>query len=144
MRSIGSLEGCGPAFAINRDMKHRILIVDDEEPILFAMSDYFASFGYHVDCAQARDEAEALLASTRYSAAIADLRLTGSQGAEGLDIIGSIRERSPSTRIILMTAYGAPEVEMEARRRGVDVVLHKPKPLPEVAHIMFGLLGKEL
>lgn len=122
---------------------HRMLIVDDEEAILFAMSEYFATFGYRVDVARELEEAEAMVTKHQYALVVADLRLTGIYGAEGLELIGTIRERCPRTHVILLTAYGSPEIEMEARRLGVASFLHKPKPLPEVAQIVFGLLGRE-
>jgi DNA-binding response OmpR family regulator len=115
--------------------------VDDEEPILFAMGEYFTTKGYEVDCARETHEAEALLAEHDYALAILDLRLTGTQGAEGLDVIELVRARSPQTRIILLTAYGSREIEAEARRRGADAFLHKPKPLSEVARIASGLMA---
>jgi two-component system response regulator (stage 0 sporulation protein F) len=121
-------------------MGSRILIVDDEIPILFAMREYFTPLGYEVDCAREREEAEAMLANDEFSVVIADLRLTGINGNEGLEIVGFIRERSPDTRIVVLTAYGSPEIEMEARKRGADAFLHKPKPLSEVAQIVAGLL----
>jgi len=120
---------------------YRMLVVDDEEPILFAMREYFSTYGYRVDCARELEEAEALVLKHRYDLVLADLRLTDIYGAEGLSLIGHVRECSPRTHIILLTAYGSPEVEHEARRLGVASVLHKPKPLPEVAQIVFGLLG---
>jgi DNA-binding response OmpR family regulator len=119
---------------------YRMLVVDDEEPILFAMREYFSTYGYKVDCARELEEAEAMVLKYRYDLVVADLRLTDVYGAEGLSLIGHIRECSPRTHIILLTAYGSPEVEREARRLGVASVLHKPKPLPEVAQIVFGLL----
>jgi DNA-binding response OmpR family regulator len=121
---------------------HRILIIDDEEPILFAMREYFEVLGYRVDCAQEAEEAEALLAHVRYDAVIADLRLTGIYRTEGLGIIASVRERCPWARTVLLTAYGSSEIEDEARRLGVDSFLHKPKPLTEVAEVVAGLLGR--
>lgn len=124
-------------------MGHRLLVVDDEEPILFAMGEYLSAQGYQVDCAREMEEAEALVANIHYSAVIADLRLTGTHGAEGLEIIAYVRERCPRTRIILLTAYGSPQIEGEARRRGVDAFLHKPMPLAGVAQIVLNLLGPE-
>jgi len=118
----------------------RLLIVEDEESIAFAMKRYFTGRGFLVDCAREREEAEALVANKRYAVVIADLRLTGVHGAEGLDIIGYVRERCPWARTILLTAYGSPEVEAEARSRGVDAVIRKPKPLPDLAQVVFGLL----
>lgn len=121
-------------------MSHRLLVVDDEDPILFAMREYFTTRGYIVDCAREMEEAEAMLLNRPYSAVIADLRLTGSHGAEGLEIVSHVRECCPRTRIVLLTAYGSPDVESEARRRGVDAFLHKPMPLAAVAQIVLGLL----
>jgi CheY-like chemotaxis protein len=122
-------------------MAHRILVVDDEEPILFALREYFTALGYEVDAAREAAEAQAFLCRVRYDLVIADLRLCGSQGAQGLEVLAHAREQAPATKTILLTAYGSPEVEREARDRGVDALLHKPKPLPEVARIVVGLLG---
>jgi DNA-binding NtrC family response regulator len=117
-------------------MSNRILVVDDEDPILFAMKEYFMTQGYGVDCAREFEEAEALLANVCYSVVIADLRLTGINGVEGLELVVSVRQRSPQTRIIILTAYGSPETEKEALRRGVDAFLRKPIPLPQLAQIL--------
>jgi DNA-binding response OmpR family regulator len=132
----------GRALALSLNTTTRILIVDDEEPILFAMREYFAAKGWTVDCARETQEADALLSENEYGVAILDLRLSGTPGAEGLDLIESVRARSPQTRIILLTAYGSREIEAEALRRGADAFLHKPKPLSEVARIASGLMGR--
>jgi DNA-binding NtrC family response regulator len=116
-------------------MNEKILIVEDETSILFALSEYFSTLGYQVDSAREWEEAEALLATRKYRLVLTDLRLTGFGGVEGLEIIGSVRQRSPETRIILLTGYGSSDVEEEARRRGVDALLFKPTPLQEVARI---------
>jgi two-component system response regulator (stage 0 sporulation protein F) len=128
---------------VGQDAPHRLLIVDDEEPILLAMEEYFHTVGYEVDCVRELEEAEALLSKLRYALVVADLRLTGIYGVEGLELVGYIRQRCPHTRMILLTAYGTPEIEAEARRLGVDAFIYKPKPLPELAQIVFALLGRE-
>jgi DNA-binding response OmpR family regulator len=120
----------------------RMLVIDDEDAIRFAAKEYFEAQGFEVDCAQELEEAEALLSNLKYAIVIADLRLTGIYGTEGLSLVGFVRERCPGTRIILLTAYGSPEIEQEARRLGVDCFLRKPKPLPDVAQIALGLLGR--
>jgi DNA-binding NtrC family response regulator len=121
-------------------MSERILLVDDEQAILFAMRDYFTAYGYEVDCSREVEEAEALLANIHYDVVIADLRLTGLNGTEGLRILEYIRERCPWTSVIILTAYGFPEIESEAVKRGVDAFLRKPKPLPQIAQVVFGLI----
>ncbi|HKX27760.1 MAG TPA: response regulator [Blastocatellia bacterium] len=119
---------------------HRILIVDDEESIRFAMSEYFKTHGYLVDCAQDVREAEANLTCHSYSVVIADLRLEGLGDIGGLEVVRLVEERYPETRVIVLSAYGAPEVEEETGRYGIRIFLRKPQPLPEVAQIVLGLL----
>lgn len=106
------------------------------------MREYFATKGFSVDCARETAEAQALLHENAYALAILDLRLSGTPGAEGLDLVASVRAQSPRTRIILLTAYGSREIEAEAKRLGADAFLHKPKPLAEVAQIASGLMGR--
>jgi CheY-like chemotaxis protein len=122
-------------------VKQKILVVDDEEAILTAMRNYFGHLGYEVDCAREREEAEALIGSVQYACVIADLRLTAAHGADGLEVLATVRQRCPSTRTIILTAYGSPAVESEAKRRGVDAFLHKPRPLADVAQVVMGLVG---
>lgn len=114
-------------------MRGTILIVEDEASALFAMEEYFKLLGYAVDCARDKDEAERLLAEGQYEVVITDLRLSGTGGTEGLEIIDTLRGRA---RSILLTAFGSPEIESQARERGADVFLQKPKPLSEVAEIV--------
>ena len=121
----------------------RILIVDDEDAILFSMKEYLSGQGFAVDCAQEMEEAEALLANIQYAAVIVDLRLTGTNGTEGLEIVRYIKERCPWTRIVLLTAYGSPEVELEARRRGIDAFLQKPMSLSKVERIVCEVIGSQ-
>jgi DNA-binding response OmpR family regulator len=123
-------------------MSARILVVDDEEPILFAISEYFEPLGYQVDCARELEEAEALLSHVRYALMIADLRLTGIHSNEGLELIRFARDRSPWTRIIVLTGYGSADMEAEALGRGVDAFLQKPMPLAELAEIVAALTRK--
>ncbi len=117
-------------------------MVDDEAAIRFALTEYFRESGWVVDAAAEKEEAEALLACTEYAVVIADLRLTGIYGIEGLDIIQWSRHLRPETRVVLLTGNGTPEIEAEARRRGADAFLHKPLPLPQLEAVVDSLVGK--
>ncbi len=118
-----------------------ILIVEDEDSTRFAMQDYFRSLGHDVDGAADRHEAEAKLASGSYHLVITDLRLGRRPNLEGLEVVRFARERSHSTKVIVLTAFGTPEAEKEAHRRGVDRFLHKDMPLAEVAKIALEALA---
>lgn len=121
----------------------QLLIIDNEETIIFALKRYFSKLSYRVDAASELEEAEALVAHTHYDLVIADLSLTAGGSTEGLELLRFLRARSPETRAIVLTAFGTPAVEREAMRRGARAVLAKPQPLPELARVAGELLGAQ-
>lgn len=132
----------GKKLAETRIMRPKILIVDDEKAILFAMREYFSAYDYAVECARTKQEAETFLLQGSYSVLITDLRLTGSEDVDGLDVAQFGHKRYPSMRIILLTAYGTPEIERSAYERGVNVCLSKPRPLDELLDTTSRLLDE--
>jgi len=116
----------------------RILIVDDEESILFAMRDYLSGFSYHIDVAQNQSDALEQLSNNQYLALIIDLRLSDNKDSGGLEIVEYVRGRwsKSETRIIVFSAYGSPENQKNAFNLGVDIFLHKPTLLSEVVRIL--------
>ena len=113
----------------------RVLFVDDEESILFALRDYFGPAGYDVSAACGVPEAEALLAQHTFEVVIIDLRLGCEKPALGLDLVGRVRARHPATAVVLFTAHGSSDVACEARRLGA-VFLEKPLPLPVLQSVI--------
>ena len=120
--------------------RRNLLVVDDEESICFSMREYFSQHGYRVDTAREMDEAEGLIKKTSYKVIIQDLRLGLTRHPDGIEIIKLVHQRSPETRIVVLTSYGSQEVEEEARRAGADAFLRKPKPLSQVAQVVQGLI----
>ena len=120
--------------------RRNLLVVDDEESICFSMREYFSQHGYRVDTAREMEEAEGLIKKTSYKVIIQDLRLGLTRHPDGIEIIKLVHQRSPDTRIVVLTSYGSQEVEEEARRAGADAFLRKPKPLSQVAQVVQGLI----
>jgi DNA-binding response OmpR family regulator len=120
--------------------KPNILIVDDEEPTLLAMSEYFTDRGFTVDCSRDSGEAEALLMANAYAAMITDLELAEPGERQGLHLISLARTRRPDICIILLTGYEYPQVEAEARRLGADAFVLKPRPMSELRQTVCDLL----
>jgi DNA-binding response OmpR family regulator len=121
-------------------MADRILIIDDDEQLVDAYRDYLAETGYEVDCAQELEEAQTLLSHFSYSIVITDLRLSR-LAFGGLDVIKHVRESSAQTRIIVLTAYGWPELKAEATASGADAFLRKPMRLKELGKTIVQLAG---
>jgi len=107
-------------------MQKQVLVVDDETTILLAFKKILQKPGINVDTAESIDDVKGLLNKTCYDAVIADLRLSGISGEEGLEIIRFVKERNPNTKIILMTAYGSQDVMKRAYDLGAAFYFEKP------------------
>jgi DNA-binding NtrC family response regulator len=81
--------------------QRHILIVDDDEPVLLAMAEYFTHRGFTVNCARNVREAETLLAANHFATVITDLQLTAGNDRQGFDLITYIRQRRLSVCTIL-------------------------------------------
>ena len=103
-----------------------MLVVDDETTILIAFKKLFQTPNVLVDTAESIEDAEALLNQRTYEAVIADLRLSGVSGEEGLDIIRSVKKRHSNTQVILITAYGSQEIMEKAYSLGAAYYFEKP------------------
>ena len=120
----------------------RILLVDDEKSIVFAVRQYFLKRGYVVDCAGTSEQALELLAAEHYAVAIVDVELRGSlDSSDGLNLAQFIRCHAPTTVIIILTALETPETEFRAKKAGVHSYLHKPTPLAQIADVALELMG---
>ncbi len=101
----------------------RILVVDDEETILFVISKVLESHGYQVFAVTSAEKARELLDVTTVDAALLDLVLPGQSGLELLRIIK--REHS-DTEVIMMTSHASIDTAVQAMREGAYDYLHKP------------------
>lgn len=114
-------------------MSPSILIVDDEPAILFAISEFFTSHGYAVECASEVEEAQALLSNFDFDVVVTDINLSPLAHAGGLLVITCIRERGLRARVVVITAHATPAITAEAHRLGIDLFLRKPIALAELA-----------
>jgi len=102
-------------------MKHRVLIVEDEEKLRRVIELQLISAGFEADLARTAEEGLAL--ADRADLILTDLRLPG---MDGLEFIKRIRRQNSRTPIIVMTAYGTVENAVEAMKAGALDFLPKP------------------
>lgn len=120
-----------------RRTDRRILLVDDENSVLFAINEYLTLRGHEVHRAADRESAEQLLASRPFSWVVTDLHLTPARAGEGLSIVRLARSAG-AERIVLLTAHGSPEIVREAEECGVDQVIAKPVLLADLERVLGG------
>jgi DNA-binding NtrC family response regulator len=121
-------------------MNNRILIVDDDDQLVEAYRDYLSGLGYPVDTAGEIEEAQTLMSHFSYSVVITDLRLSRLSFG-GLELVKFVRSLAIPTRVVVLTAYGWPELKAEASNQGVDAFLRKPMRLSDLAKTVEILSG---
>ncbi len=104
----------------------KILIVDDEPTILLTLSHLLSNKDIVVITSSRIEEAEEALARYTFDLVIADIRLSGMYGIEGLELLSYVKKISPSTEVIIMTAYGSDEIKDDAYGRGAIYYYEKP------------------
>lgn len=108
----------------------RVLVVDDEPLIRWSVSESLADLG--MDVQQAADAASALrkvtTASLPFHVVVLDLRLPDMRD---LSLLATLRQLLPGARLILMTAFGSPDISTEAALLGARVI-NKPFELHDM------------
>lgn len=118
-----------------------ILIVEDSFGIAQALQRSLSLYRdgiYQVESCNSGEAALKRLHETAYDLLITDLRLPG---FDGLGLIQRAYQVRPGLRSLLITAYGSPEVEDQARQL-VDAYLPKPFRLADLLDLVENLLAK--
>ncbi|EPR44152.1 two component, sigma54 specific, transcriptional regulator, Fis family [Desulfovibrio sp. X2] len=122
------------------DSAPRILIVDDDIAFQGMLREAVGEKGFAVDCAASAEEGIRTAASGVYNLILLDVRLPGMSGIEA---IPHFREASPSTEIIIMTAYAEKDSAVQAIRRGAYDYFTKPFSLAEMEIVIRRALEKQ-
>lgn len=118
----------------------RILVVDDDDRVRrLVQAGLVKEKGWEVSTASDGEEAMRKISAHAFDLVITDLRMPGMQG---LELIRLIKDASPSTQAILLTAYGSEEVQEEAEALAIHSYLTKPVPIPEIRRIAREALEK--
>jgi DNA-binding NtrC family response regulator len=101
----------------------RVLIADDERNIRKNLGMVLQAAGYLVDEASDGDEALALCKQNHPDIAFVDLQMPK---MPGLDVLAHVRNLSPKTAVVIITAYGSAANAVEAMKLGAVDFLEKP------------------
>jgi len=112
----------------------RVLVVDDEPLIRWSVHEVLRESGHEV--AEASDGASALrqLADAGpFDVVVLDFRLPDS---DDLRLLETIRKLTPGSAVIMMTAFGTPEMVAGALALGASRVLTKPFDVHDLAALV--------
>lgn len=108
----------------------RILVVDDEVGLRNSLKELLSET-YDVETAEDGEKALQLIQEKSFEIILSDLKMPK---LDGLGLLAKIRETSPLTSFILMTAQGSIEGAVAAIHAGADDYLSKPIEFAEVFH----------
>jgi len=118
-----------------------VLVVDDEPLIRWSVCEVLDESGHEV--AEARDGAAALRQlseGTPFDVIVLDYRLPDSND---LRLLETIRRLMPDSAVIMMTAFGTPEMVAGALALGVFKVLAKPFDMHDLARLVAEASGSQ-
>jgi CheY-like chemotaxis protein len=131
-------ESAGP---VERGNGERILLVDDEEPLLAVTAEALKRLGYEPHACADGDAALAAFraAPGRFDAVVTDEVMPGLTGTQ---LAAALRAQRPGLPTLLVSGYIGPKISERAADAGVDEILMKPVQSRELAAALARVLRK--
>ncbi|OGU07759.1 MAG: Fis family transcriptional regulator [Geobacteraceae bacterium GWC2_58_44] len=104
-------------------MRHKILVIDDDNSLRRVLEYNLQEEGYEVQTASSGEEGLYWFGQSQPGLVITDMKMSG---MDGLMVLKSIKERSPETLVIIITAFGTVDVAVEAMKAGALDYITKP------------------
>jgi DNA-binding NtrC family response regulator len=113
--------------------EYRVLLVDDEEEFVSALSERLELRGIEVDSVLNGEEALDRLVEKEFEVVILDVLMPG---LGGLEVLKKIKSTHPNTQVILLTGHGSTREGIEGMRLGAFDYLIKPVDIEEMLEKM--------
>lgn len=110
-----------------------LLLVDDDEPFLRRLAKAMEKRGFEILTAGSVAEGKAIALSRPPAFAVVDLRL---EDGNGLDVVETLREKRPDSRIVVLTGYGAIATAVAAVKIGATDYLSKPADATDITNAL--------
>src|SRR5215472_18752527 len=104
-------------------MMGRILIVDDEKALLFALRGLLSKEGYEVETATSGEEALRRIETGSFHLVVTDLSMNA---VSGMDVLERGRALDPDLAVVMITAHGSEKAAVQAMKLGATDYLPKP------------------
>jgi len=111
----------------------RILVVDDEAIVRESLSNWFEEDGHTVRAVADAREALGALKQGHWELALVDIKMPG---MDGLELQRRVREVSPETIVIIMTAFASVDTAVQALKEGAYDYITKPFDPEHLTHLI--------
>jgi DNA-binding NtrC family response regulator len=104
-------------------MKPIVVVIDDDASLRRVLEYNLQEAGYAVAAAASGEEGLALFDEVSPAIVITDMKMPG---MDGLQVLKAVKERSPDTPVIVITAFGTVDIAVEAMKAGAYDYITKP------------------
>jgi two-component system, NtrC family, response regulator PilR len=118
----------------------RILIVEDERSMREVLKILLEEEAYTVTTASDGMEGIERIRSNIFDLVITDIKMPK---ADGFEVLREVKEISPNTVVLMVTAFGTTESAIEAMKQGAYDYVHKPFKIDEIRLIVQKALEKK-
>jgi DNA-binding NtrC family response regulator len=117
-----------------------VLVVDDEPLVRWSIAETLRTRGYEVTEASNADGTIRAIADQGLlpDVVLLDLRLPD---CDDMSLLATLRRIVPDARVIVMSAFGTPEIFEAVRHLGVETIIEKPFDLDRVETLIGAALG---
>ena len=119
----------------------KILVVDDEQSLRDFLAIMLKKEGHEVVTADSGDAALKAVQAEIFDLVISDVRMPGT---DGISVLKTVKDVSPETVVVMITAFATAETAVEAMKLGASDYIIKPFKIDELKLVINNSLEKRL
>jgi CheY-like chemotaxis protein len=123
----------GISFDIDIEVPSKVMLVDDEEEFVLALSERLQTRRMTPVVAFNGEQALAMVENDEPEVMVLDLKMPG---IDGMEVLRRVKRTHPSTEVIILTGHGTDAEEVLARELGAYAYLRKPVDIEELTETM--------
>jgi CheY-like chemotaxis protein len=112
-------------------------VVDDDDALRLLLVTILEKEGYKMTPAADGDEAIEIFQKQAFDLVLLDIMMPT---ISGLEVLKFIKEKSPSTKVVMLTAYSQLKVAVQTKELGADDFIAKPFMRPDLLNTVKNLL----
>jgi len=120
-------------------MSRRVLVVDDDRSMVRTLADVLRLTGWEVATAYTGAAAVELAATQSFDVVLMDVKMPG---MDGVTAFRGMKSAQPGIRVVLMTAFAAPDLLAGAEAEGVMRVMSKPVDIASLLTLLTSTLSR--
>jgi two-component system response regulator PilR (NtrC family) len=123
-----------------KNSKGNILVVDDEKSMREILQIFLANEGYNISLANNGKSATEAVKKDIFDLVITDMNMPK---VDGMELLKNIKEITPDTVVVFITAFGTTESAVEAMKHGAYDYIQKPFQMDDIRLVVKNALERQ-